>query len=139
MRKEGQNTMNPSETLVKQLNSQLLNYQKHYYDGTPIVSDAVYDGDEQQLIALIDANPELEIFATVLNKVGDTKNSATRIPHSRPMLSIENYYTVDGFVDAAKTYGDYVLVEPKFDGNSCELQFLDMEAHCTISEEREKF
>lgn len=117
--------MNPSETLVKQLNSQLLNYQKHYYDGTPIVSDAVYDGDEQQLIALIDANPELEIFATVLNKVGDTKNSATRIPHSRPMLSIENYYTVDGFVDAAKTYGDYVLVEPKFDGNSCELQFLD--------------
>lgn len=125
MREQGQNMMNASETLVKQLNSQLLDCQKHYYAGTPIVSDAEYDSDEQQLIALVDAEPELAVFATVLNKVGDSKNSATRIPHSRPMLSIENYYTVDGFVNAAKTYGEYVLVEPKRDGVSDSLLFLN--------------
>jgi DNA ligase (NAD+) len=112
-----------TESLVKSLNSQLLNAQKAYYAGTPSIPDGEYDSLEAQLTSLIESHPQFSPLATVLVNVGDSKNSASRIPHERPMLSIENYYTVESFVGAAKTYGDYVLVEPKRDGISCELKY----------------
>jgi len=109
--------------LVSQLNEQLQTAQKDYYVGTPSISDAEYDALEVQLIALVETNPQFASIATVLNSVGDSKNSETRILHDRPMLSIENYYTSESFCEAAKNYGYFLLEEPKRDGISCELKY----------------
>jgi DNA ligase (NAD+) len=105
------------------MNAKLLEAQSAYYAGEPILSDAEYDTLESQLRSLIASNPEFANAATVLSKVGDTKNSDVRIKHDRVMLSIENHYTKESFLDAAKTYGPIVLEEPKRDGISCELSY----------------
>lgn len=96
-----------------------------YYTGSPKISDAEYDRLEAQLIGLVAANPQFAKFATMLNKVGNVKNSVARIKHARPMLSIENYYTTISFLNASATYGPDLLMEPKRDGISCELKYLN--------------
>ena len=77
--------------LIETLNSQLIDAQVAYYAGDPILSDGEYDALEAQLISLVNANSNFANLATVLTRVGDSKNSLTRIKHDRPMLSIENY------------------------------------------------
>lgn len=109
--------------LIETLNSQLIDAQVAYYAGDPILSDGEYDALEAQLISLVNANSNFANLATVLTRVGDSKNSLTRIKHDRPMLSIENYYTPESYIAAAKNYGDVVLEEPKRDGISCELSY----------------
>lgn len=117
---------------IVSLNNTLINAQTAYYgcagalgDLSPVMSDADYDALEAQLTALVNANKEFAPLATVLSKVGTESNSVLRIPHARPMLSIENYYTPESFVEAAKNYGSVVLIEPKRDGCSSEIQYLD--------------
>jgi DNA ligase (NAD+) len=110
--------------LIETLNSELKNYQHAYYAGNPLVSDAEYDQKEQQLISLIKSNPQYSNIATVLYTVG-TKDSSGRIPHTRPMKSIENHYTKESAVDEARTYGKIVLVEQKRDGISNEITYVD--------------
>ena len=110
---------------IKGMNSQVAKLRDAYYIGSPLVSDGEYDKLELQLKALVKQYPAYEILASTLRKVGDTKNSGGRIKHDRPMLSIENHYTVESFVKATANYGDVKLLEPKRDGNSCELKFKD--------------
>ena len=105
-------------TLQEQLETQIVSAQEAYYEGSPIMSDAQYDALESQLRAI---NPNSNAFKTV----GKSTSTEPRIKHSRPMLSIENYYTKESFAEAAKNYGTFVLIEPKFDGCSGELQYLD--------------
>lgn len=109
--------------LIETLNSQLIEAQAAYYAGDPILSDGEYDTLEAQLISLVNSNPNFANLATVLTRVGDSKNSLTRIKHDRPMRSIENYYTPESYIAASKNYGDVVLEEPKRDGISCEISF----------------
>lgn len=108
---------------IKRLNQQILAAQDAYYDGKPTISDGEYDALENQLRSLVNQNPQFSPIATVLSNVGNTSNSISAIQHAKPMLSIENYYTEETFVDAAKNYGSVLLIEPKLDGNSCELTY----------------
>ena len=108
---------------IKGMNSQVAKLRDAYYVGSPLVSDGEYDKLESQLKALVKQYPAYEIHASALRTVGDTKNSSGRIRHARPMLSIENHFTVESFVNAAANYGDVKLIEPKRDGNSCEIYF----------------
>jgi len=108
------------------MNSQISKLRDAYYAGSPIASDGEYDKLELQLKALVKQYPAYEVVATALRTVGDTKNiCGGRIKHARPMLSIENTVTEETFVAGAENYGDVVLEEPKRDGNSCELTFID--------------
>jgi len=66
------------------------------------MSDAEYDAQEKELADIISANPQLKVFAPVLHTVGSDVTASGRVKHSRPMLSIENKYTVDDFVEWAK-------------------------------------
>ena len=117
--------MNQVRETIIALNKKVVEGQAEYYAGNPTMTDAEYDSLEGQLTALVNANKEFASLATALVKVGAEANSALRIPHARVMLSIENYYTPESFFEASKNYGTWVLVEPKFDGNSCELVFID--------------
>jgi len=113
------------KTSISKINQELLNAQTAYYSGSPMITDAQYDALEAQLSALIVMNPQYANIATTLSQVGVDANSLLRVPHARPMLSIENYYTEETFEDAAKNYGTWVLIEPKFDGCSAELTYID--------------
>ena len=113
------------KTAVEKMNQELLDGQNAYYSGNPIMSDAQYDTLEGQLSAIVTKNPQYSNIATTLLRVGVEANSVLRIPHAKPMLSIENYYTEESFVKAIQNYGAIVLVEPKRDGCSCELTYID--------------
>ena len=110
---------------IEKMNQDLLDAQTAYYAGNPTMTDPGYDTLEAQLSALVATNPQYSNIATILTHVGVDSNSALRIPHAKPMLSIENYYTKESFVEAANNYGTWLLVEPKFDGNSAEIVFID--------------
>lgn len=118
--------MNSNKHLVKTLNKKILDAQANYYSGHPTISDAEYDSLEAQLTSLVESDMSLSKYASVLNLVGDTKsNSEIRIKHEQPMLSIENYYTKQTFADAVKNYSEWLLIEPKLDGNSAELKYIN--------------
>lgn len=111
------------KTDIKNQNKKLLQWQEAYYNGKPIVSDSVYDVQEAILATMIAQNPQFAPIATALNKVGSAAIAGNRIPHIKPMLSIENFFTEDTFVEAAAQYGAVLLEEPKRDGISCELRY----------------
>ncbi|VVC05159.1 DNA ligase [uncultured archaeon] len=103
-----QQTKNLTESLKKQIKAA----QRAYYDGNPIMADDKYDAIEQQLVSL----------------VGDTDSVGTsvmfaKVEHKVPMLSIENEYSEEDFLHHASEYGEFVDVEPKRDGISCELVY----------------
>ena len=107
-----------SNQLIEELSSQVIAAQKAYYEGEPIMTDAEYDALEAQLRTLDPKN-------SVLSKVGDSSIIGGRIPHSRPMRSIENFYTIESFIAETKNYGATLVEEPKFDGVSVELTYVD--------------
>jgi DNA ligase (NAD+) len=113
------------KNIISQTNQELLTAQTAYYAGNPIMTDTEYDALEGKLTALVTANPQYANAASVLIQVGVEENSSLRIPHTKPMLSIQNYYTPEAFADAAKNYGNWLLIEPKFDGCSCELTYIE--------------
>src|SRR5690349_4550281 len=110
---------------VKQLNKQIQQAQEAYYSGSPIMPDADYDQLEAELQALIKTSPWLAQDATVFHKVGHAKATSGRIPHRRPMKSIENKYTLAGLNDFIGTLpsGTAIYFEPKFDGVSLSLEY----------------
>lgn len=113
---------------VADLNALLVKARDAYYNGDdPILTDDQYDAKEAELKALVKANPALASEATVLKVVGNVAtNNGGRIPHVRPMLSIENYYTkpeIGQFFTKNFPTGYNAMVEPKRDGISCELRY----------------
>lgn len=97
-----------------------------YYQGSPLVADADYDTVEDELRALIAANPELAPDPNPLEQVGAPAVLHAPIRHSRPMLSLEKSTTpeqVAAFFD--RFPGQPVVVMPKLDGLSLALVFED--------------
>jgi DNA ligase (NAD+) len=121
------------------LNAKLEKARDAYYKkGEPVMSDAEYDAQEKELADIISANPQLKVFAPVLHTVGSDVTASGRVKHSRPMLSIENKYTVDDFVEwAKKIWAGYpdakFCLEPKFDGVSVELRYRHGKLHQAVS------
>jgi DNA ligase (NAD+) len=112
-------------TQIADLNTQILAAREAYYKGEPLMSDEEYDVLEAQLKGLVKAQPQMGLFATALQTPGHAKATG-RIKHARPMLSIENYYTMPEVVEwakkirAADTFKTPLqfCVEPKRDGIS---------------------
>ncbi len=105
-------------SIASDLEKRVLEAQKAYYAGDPIMPDAEYDVLEAQLRAVAPNSK-------VLQKVGT--DGSGRIKHDRPMLSIENMYTeaeVLAWV-AQLPQGTKVSLEPKFDGISVSLKYVD--------------
>ncbi|HEX5114292.1 MAG TPA: NAD-dependent DNA ligase LigA [Pseudonocardiaceae bacterium] len=97
-----------------------------YYQGAPLVADAEYDAIEDELRALIEANPQWTPDPNPLEQVGAPTVLHAPIRHSRPMLSLEKATRpeqVEAFFD--RFPGQPVVVMPKLDGLSLALVYAD--------------
>lgn len=117
---------------VVELNSLLAKYRHEYYRAdSPSVSDEVYDALEKELKLLVRDNPEDRDKAPVLDTVGsDLTGQGGRVQHVRPMLSLDNKYTVTELQEWVQNIVDKIpdvwfSLEPKVDGASCSLTYVD--------------
>ncbi|MHB1957718.1 MAG: NAD-dependent DNA ligase LigA [Acidobacteriaceae bacterium] len=86
-----------SEGVEKKIDTlrETLRHHEHLYYvlDAPEVSDAQYDAWMRELRALEDAHPELRTPDSPTQRVGGKpKEGFAKVPHSRPMLSLDNAY-----------------------------------------------
>ncbi|MEU0543252.1 NAD-dependent DNA ligase LigA [Nocardia sp. NPDC005978] len=111
---------------IRELATRIVELREAYYQGSPLVADADYDAVEDELRALIEANPELAPDPNPLDEVGAPGVLHAPIRHSRPMLSLEKATKpeqVAAFLD--RFPGQSVVVMPKLDGLSLSLVYED--------------
>jgi DNA ligase (NAD+) len=130
-----------SSTAAEQIASELdalrteLRHHEHLYyvEDNPAWTDAQYDQAMNRLKALEAEHPELIITDSPTQRVGGKpKDGFAKVPHSRPMLSLDNAYNEadlrawDDRVSAALTSTDNVqfVCELKLDGLSLALQYV---------------
>lgn len=104
---------------IQELADQIVQLRDAYYLGSPAVADAEYDAIEDELRALIEANPELAPDPNPLDQVGAPAVLHAPVRHSRPMLSLEKATRpeqVEAFFN--RFSGRSVVVMPKLDGLS---------------------
>jgi DNA ligase (NAD+) len=119
---------------IEQLSREIHEHDQRYYgEDRPTVSDAEYDRLFRELVALEEAHPELRLPDSPTSRVGAAMRTAFRkVPHVAPMLSLDSLMNADEVkdfdarvrrrmeVDAVEYW-----VEPKFDGLSIELVYVD--------------
>jgi DNA ligase (NAD+) len=111
---------------IQELADQVVALRDAYYRGSPLVADAEYDAIEDELRALIEANPELAPDPNPLEQVGAPAVLHAPVRHSRPMLSLEKATKpeqVAAFFD--RFPGQPVAVMPKLDGLSLAVVYED--------------
>ncbi|MEU8227121.1 NAD-dependent DNA ligase LigA [Kribbella sp. NPDC048915] len=109
---------------IQDLADRIVVLRDAYYRGSPTVADAEYDAIEDELRALIEANPELTPDPNPLDQVGAPAVLHAPVRHSRPMLSLEKATRpeqVEAFF--ARFPGQSVVVMPKLDGLSLALVY----------------
>jgi len=109
---------------IEELADQVVALRDAYYQGAPLVADAEYDAIEDELRALIAANPQWTPDPNPLEQVGAPNVLHAPIRHSRPMLSLEKSNRpeqVEAFFD--RFPGQPVVVMPKLDGLSLALVY----------------
>lgn len=117
--------------LVRDLNARLEQENKAYYEGNPLVSDAEFDSQIEELKGLIKAHPEFAEEATVLKTVGTADSTAPLLPLRVPMLSLENKYSYEELCDWADSVQAELglpqwpafSLEVKYDGVSQSLEY----------------
>ncbi|MHB8389493.1 MAG: NAD-dependent DNA ligase LigA [Acidobacteriaceae bacterium] len=84
----------PTSDQIEALRETLRHHEHLYYVlDAPEVSDAQYDAWMRELRALEDAHPELRAPDSPTQRVGGKpKEGFAKVPHSRPMLSLDNAY-----------------------------------------------
>jgi DNA ligase (NAD+) len=111
---------------IQELADQIVQLRDAYYRGSPSVADAEYDAIEDELRALVEANPELAPDPNPLDQVGAPAVLHAPVRHSRPMLSLEKATRpeqVEAFFN--RFPGRSVVVMPKLDGLSLALVYED--------------
>lgn len=111
-----------------------LHAHRYYVLDDPILADAEYDRLFQELLALEQQHPELITPDSPSQRVGGTPLAQfNTVPHSVPMLSLENAFGAEELVDfeerlfrflQSRTQISYVT-EPKLDGLAVELVYED--------------
>ena len=113
---------------------QELNFHAHRYYvlDDPILADAEYDHLFQELVALEQQHPELITPDSPSQRVGGTVLSQfATVPHTVPMLSLENAFAADDLVDFEERLFRFLqsrapisyVTEPKLDGLAVELVY----------------
>jgi DNA ligase (NAD+) len=115
-------------TLIQQLND--YSYAYHVKD-EPIVPDAVYDRDYQQLQAIEVANPDWIQADSPTQRVGEKPdNGFMNVAHTVPMLSLDNAFDNGSLTDfdlriRKLIHADELVYccEPKLDGLAISLRY----------------
>jgi DNA ligase (NAD+) len=122
------------EQKIESLREELRHHEHLYYVlDAPEWTDAQYDARMNELKALEAEHPELVTPDSPTQRVGGKpKDGFAKVPHSRPMLSLDNAYNADELrawsdrVNAGLTSTDIVryVCEFKLDGLSLALQYI---------------
>jgi len=123
---------------VEWLRRELARHDRLYYvDGRPEVSDREYDELFRELRELETAHPEWVTADSPTQRVGGALpegQSFKTVAHAVPMLSIDSLFTVEEVHDFEERILRFLklddqeldwVVEPKFDGVSCALVYVD--------------
>ena len=127
------------EDELERLRAEIREHDHLYYvEGDPRVSDAVYDRLYRRLVELEEAHPELLTPDSPTQRVGaDPVDSLPTVRHTAPMLSLDSTQEADEVrrfhERVLKALGHEpddgdppaFLLEPKLDGISIELVYLD--------------
>ncbi len=118
---------------INALRDQLRHHEHLYYVlDSPVIDDFAYDALMNQLKALEAAHPGLITPDSPTQRVGGKpKDGFLKVPHSRPMLSLDNAYNADELrawadrVVAGLAHGETAryVCELKLDGLSLALQY----------------
>ncbi|MGW5053632.1 NAD-dependent DNA ligase LigA [Actinokineospora sp. NPDC004072] len=109
---------------IQELADRVVALRDAYYRGSPLVADAEYDAIEDELRALIAANPELAPEPNPLEQVGAPNVLHAPVRHSRPMLSLEKATKPEQVAAFFERFpGQPVVVMPKLDGLSLALVY----------------
>lgn len=114
--------------IIKLLNE----YCNHYYNGTPVVSDFVYDQVYKEALEFEEAHPDWIVPESPTQRVGAPITGFKKITRTLPMLSLDNVYDIPSLmawaaglikgVDEPDTVIGF-SAEPKFDGVAIELEY----------------
>ncbi|MDC1143201.1 NAD-dependent DNA ligase LigA, partial [Planctomycetota bacterium] len=106
--------------------------EQYYIESRPELTDAEFDKLLRELQALEETQPDLILPDSPTQRVGGTaRDDMAKVEHRVPMLSIENAMNADEarawWQRTADDAGEDVelSVEPKYDGLSCELVYLE--------------
>ena len=111
---------------INELADQITALRDSYYRGSPSVADAEYDAIEDELRALIEADPELAPDPNPLEQVGAPSILHAPVRHSRPMLSLEKATKPEQVAAFFERFlGQPVVVMPKLDGLSLAVVYED--------------
>jgi len=113
---------------------QELNFHAHRYYvlDDPILADAEYDRLFQELVALEQQHPELITPDSPSRRVGGAVLAQfATVPHTVPMLSLENAFAAEELVDFEERLFRFLqsrtpiayMIEPKLDGLAVELVY----------------
>ncbi|MHB8149089.1 MAG: NAD-dependent DNA ligase LigA [Desulfobulbia bacterium] len=119
------------QSLRQELN---LHAHRYYVLDDPILADAEYDRLFQELLALEQQHPELITADSPSQRVGGAPLAQFRtVPHTIPMLSLENAFDGDALVEFEERLFRFLqsrepiayVTEPKLDGLAVELVYAD--------------
>ena len=117
------------------LSAEINHHNKLYYqDSTPTITDSEYDEIFSNLISIETLFPELVTSISPTQQIGSPLVSGfTKIPHSVPMLSLDNAFKdedISDFVDSLRRFLKLsvnepleLVSEPKIDGLSVSLRY----------------
>lgn len=122
---------------VDRLRTEIDEHSRRYYgQDAPTVSDQEYDALFRRLVGLESQYPELHSASSPTQRVGvPPAEKFGRVPHSVPMLSLDNAMSEDQFLEfddrVRRLLGSdgpiQYVAEPKLDGVAVELVYEDRE------------
>ncbi|HOW89981.1 MAG TPA: NAD-dependent DNA ligase LigA, partial [Elusimicrobiales bacterium] len=103
----------------------------YFVDDAPEISDGEFDALMRRLRALEAARPDLVTPDSPTRRVGGTPSSSfAPVAHKVPMLSLDNAYSEEEFLEWDKRVRNglkgepyELVVEPKIDGLSCSIEY----------------
>ncbi len=130
-------TLDEARTEHAKLGEEILAHDRRYHaEDSPIVSDAEYDALRRRYVALEAAFPALAGEGSIAKRVGAAPSEKfAKVKHAVPMLSLGNIFAdeeveefcarVRRFLGLADDAALEVVAEPKIDGLSCSLRYVD--------------
>ncbi|HAN05231.1 MAG TPA: DNA ligase [Elusimicrobia bacterium] len=124
-------TRSPKEE-IEALRAEILRHERLYYvDDTPEIPDGEFDALMNRLKALEAAHPEFASGDSPTRRVGgERSNTFAPVPHRVPMLSLDNCYSPEEFLEwhervkkGLKDEPFEMIVEAKIDGLSCSIEY----------------
>ena len=105
---------------------------RYYVLDDPVIADGEYDALFRELLDLEASHPDLVTADSPSHRVGSPPlESFAQAEHVSPMLSLDNIFSAEEFIDFAGKVGRYLridgpvrfIIEPKLDGLAVELVY----------------